>query len=78
MPLFRSGIVPYDDTRVTLPGQPDFYLNASWVRGSGSVSKVVAAQSPTAETVGRFWTALVGLGVRTVVMAGKNVEKEKG
>ncbi|XP_070192179.1 receptor-type tyrosine-protein phosphatase epsilon-like [Littorina saxatilis] len=76
---FKS-IVPYDDTRVVLCGDPDpgssDYINASFVAGLRSPKAYIAAQGPNRNTVRDFWKMVWQEQVTHIVML-TNVKEGK-
>ncbi|KAK7476502.1 hypothetical protein BaRGS_00032250, partial [Batillaria attramentaria] len=77
---FKS-ILPYDDTRVVLRGDPDpgsnDYVNASYIRGPRSDKVYIAAQGAKKNTVGDFWKLVWQEGVTHIVMLTNTQEGEK-
>ncbi|XP_070192173.1 receptor-type tyrosine-protein phosphatase mu-like isoform X2 [Littorina saxatilis] len=76
---FKS-ILPYDDTRVVLHGDPDpgssDYINASCVAGLHSSKAYIAAQGPNRNTVRDFWKMVWQEQVTRIVML-TNVKEGK-
>ncbi|XP_053390936.1 multiple epidermal growth factor-like domains protein 10, partial [Mercenaria mercenaria] len=51
-----NGIYPYDHSRVTYPGQPDFFINACYIDGYNRRKAYIASLGPTAKTTDTFAT----------------------
>ncbi|XP_060574463.1 receptor-type tyrosine-protein phosphatase alpha-like [Ruditapes philippinarum] len=51
-----KGIMPYDHSRVQIDGQPDFYINASYIDGYKRQKAYIACLGPTAATHDNFKT----------------------
>ncbi|XP_053379859.1 receptor-type tyrosine-protein phosphatase S-like [Mercenaria mercenaria] len=49
-------IYPYDHSRVTIPGQPTFFINASYIDGYNRRKAYIASLGPTAKTTDTFST----------------------
>ncbi|KAK7101801.1 hypothetical protein V1264_020126 [Littorina saxatilis] len=77
---FKS-ILPYEDTRVVLHGNPDpgfnNYINASVVAGVASPKAYIAAQGPNKNTVPDFWRMVWQEQVTHVVMLTNLKEGKK-
>ncbi|XP_053378689.1 receptor-type tyrosine-protein phosphatase T-like [Mercenaria mercenaria] len=51
-----NGIYPYNHSRVTVPGQPAFYINACYIDGYNKRKAYIASSGPTAKTTDTFST----------------------
>ncbi|XP_053378690.1 receptor-type tyrosine-protein phosphatase alpha-like [Mercenaria mercenaria] len=51
-----NGIYPYDHSRVTSPGQPDYFINACYIDGYNRRKAYIASLGPTAKTTDTFST----------------------
>eukprot|EP01090_Pellita_catalonica_P007515 TRINITY_DN18101_c0_g1_i1.p1 TRINITY_DN18101_c0_g1~~TRINITY_DN18101_c0_g1_i1.p1 ORF type:complete len:362 (-),score=13.39 TRINITY_DN18101_c0_g1_i1:19-1104(-) len=76
-------ILPPDQTRVQLPGEhPTNYINASYIRGYGSIPKqYISAQAPLcnlrANTLQDWWTMIESENIKIIFMLTRLVEKGK-
>ena len=65
-------VLPYDDYRVKLnqlPGDPfSDYINASYIDGYQLAREFIAAQGPTANTVGDFWRMIWERDISVIIM----------
>mmetsp|Transcript_24786 Transcript_24786/g.64549 ORF Transcript_24786/g.64549 Transcript_24786/m.64549 type:complete len:557 (-) Transcript_24786:67-1737(-) len=78
-----KNILPFDDTRVTLKGDPAVvgsdYINANYIDGEASGTKraYIASQGPLKATVASFWQMIWENNVRLIVMTTAVVERKK-
>lgn len=51
-----NGIYPYDHSRVKIPGQPDFFINACYIHGYSRQNAYIASLGPTKKVTDNYRT----------------------